>query len=223
MIATIAGSGPSGYLQGGVGGDGGLATSALLNEPSDVARDGSGNLYICDFNGRIRKVSASTGMITTIAGTGVLGYSGDGGPATSAMLGLQVNIALDSRGNIYVADQLNNRVRKISGATGIITTIAGTGALTDSGDGGPAVNAAVRWPAGITLDSAGNLYFTNYLDRVRRITAATGVISTVAGQSGNSFDGGGGDNGPALAAHFYDPTSTAVDRLAGVYKIRLAS
>jgi sugar lactone lactonase YvrE len=196
-ISTIAGGGAAG----------------TLNNPTSVAVDIAGNVYFCDWSGSIRKIWALDGAITTVAGTGMLGYSGDGGQATSAMLG-KGNIAIDNRGNIYIADADNNRIRRVEVSTGIITTIAGTGSSIDSGDGGPAINAGVSRPSGIAVDSAGNVYFGSGWDRVRKVTADTGAISTVAGQFGTSFSG---DKGPAVDAHFWDPIPGAVDGVGDIY------
>jgi trimeric autotransporter adhesin len=182
---------------------GGGAAGTSLNNPTSVAVDIAGNVYVGDWSGFIRKIWALDGVITTVADTGILGYSGDGEQATSAMLGKASGIAIDNRGNIYIADADNNRIRRIEVSTGIITTIAGTGSSIDSGDGGPAINAGVSRPSGIALDSAGNIYFGSGWDRVRKVAADTGAISTVAGQFGTSFSG---DKGLAIGAHFWDPT-----------------
>ena len=137
-ITTIAGSGPRGFS-----GDGGPATAARLNSPADVAVDGSGNLYIADTgNDRIRKVDTS-GTITTIAGSGASGFSGDGGPATAARLNSPADVAVDGSGNLYIADTGNDRIRKVD-TSGTITTIAGSGASGFSGDGGPATAARLN-------------------------------------------------------------------------------
>jgi hypothetical protein len=193
---------------------GGSAATAFLHNPTAVAVDLAGNVYFGDWNGFIRKVWARDGAITIFAGTGVLGYSGDGGQATSAMLGKPASIALDAAGNLYLADGDNNRIRRVSVSTGIITAVAGTGSAIDSGDGGSALNAGVSRPTGITINSAGDLYFSSGWSRVRKLTASTGMIETVAGQVGTSF---GGDNGPAVEALFWDPVPSAVDRMGNVY------
>src|SRR5216683_6989439 len=134
VITTAVGTGDKGFA-----GDGGPANSALLNGPFDVAFDAAGNLYFSDtFNNRIRRVDAKTGVINTVAGNGDKGYSGDGGPATDAALNEPYGIVLDRAGNIFTADRLNRRVRRIDAAAGIITTAAGTGVAAYSGDGGPA-------------------------------------------------------------------------------------
>jgi sugar lactone lactonase YvrE len=179
-----------------------------------VAVDIAGNVYVGDWSGFIRKIWVLDGVITIVAGTGILGYSGDGGQATSAMTGRASSIAIDNAGNIYITDADNNRIRRVEVSTGIITTIAGTGASANSGDGGPAIYAGVSLPSGIAVDSAGNVYFGSGWDRVRKVAADTGAISTVAGQLGTSFSG---DNGPAIEAHFWDPVPGAVDVAGDIY------
>ena len=142
----------------GISGDGGQATSAQLNNPVGVAVDAQGSLYIADYaNNRVRKVSG--GIITTVAGTGTAGYSGDGGQATSAQLNFPVGVAVDAQGSLYIADSGNYRVRKVSG--GIITTVAGTGTAGYSGDGGQATSAQLNVPFGVAVDAQGNLYIAD--------------------------------------------------------------
>ena len=145
------------YIITNVAGDVNIAaTSASLNYPSGVALDSSGNVYIADrSNERIRKVAVSTGIITTIAGTGYYGSYGDGGAATSASLNYPYGVALDSSGNVYIADSWNERIRKVAVSTGIITTIAGTGSYGSSGDGGDATSASLYSPSGVALDKEG--------------------------------------------------------------------
>src|SRR6202011_2399609 len=135
--------------------------------------DSVGTLYITDYNGcRIRKVNAATGVITTVAGNGTVGYSGDGGPATNAEFQYPGGVGIDSAGNLYIADQRNNRIRKVSAATGIITTVAGSGTQGFSGDGGPATSAALYYPGTIAIDSADNLYFSDqFNNRIRKVDA----------------------------------------------------
>jgi sugar lactone lactonase YvrE len=153
-ITTIAGNGKKGYS-----GDGGKATSARLGPTFGVAADSAGNLYIADSqNHRIRKVTPA-GVITTIAGNGIGGYDGDGGPAALAQISWPYGIAVDSSDN-YIADTQNHRIRKVT-PDGIITTVAGTGNEGYDGDGGPATSAQLRWPEGIAVDSAGNLYIAD--------------------------------------------------------------
>src|SRR5438093_4862303 len=140
-INTVAGGGP---------GDGGDATIAHLNSPAGVAVDSSGNLYIADLgNERIRKIAAATGIITTVAGNGVLGFAGDGSAATSASLSVPVGVAVDAGGNLYIADHSNNRIRKVTPGTGIITTVAGNGSPSFAGDGGAATSASIFSPEGV--------------------------------------------------------------------------
>ncbi|MBI6545553.1 MAG: hypothetical protein HY692_02090, partial [Cyanobacteria bacterium NC_groundwater_1444_Ag_S-0.65um_54_12] len=165
IITTVAGDGIDGYS-----GDGGAATSAQLWFPYDVAVDGAGNLYIADtYNNVIRKV-ATNGIISTVAGTGNWGYSGDGGAASDAQLDTPYGLTVDNAGIIYIADTWNNRIRKVDLA-GTITTIAGSGNRGFAGDGGPAINAWLDTPQGIAIDNnTGYIYFADlYNDRVRRV------------------------------------------------------
>jgi trimeric autotransporter adhesin len=210
-LAVVAGTGA-----GGFGGDGGPATSASLNFPEGVAVDAQGNLFIADtFNSRIRRVDAATGIITTVAGNGQSGYSGDGGPATSASLAAPTGLALDAQGNMFIADNLNNRIRRVDVATGTITTVAGNGQPGYSGDGGPATSASLAAPGGVALDAQGNLFIADAGNaRVRRVDAATGTITTVAG---NGQPGDGGDGGPATSAHFIQPEGVVVDAQGNLF------
>jgi sugar lactone lactonase YvrE len=171
IITTVAGNGERGF-----GGDGGPATSALLHTPSGVAVDAAGNLFIAELNNRrVRRVDAVTGVITTVAGTGEEGFRGDGGPATDAVLHSPVAVAIDSRGNLLIADQLKVRVRRVDALTGIITTVAGSGGLGFIGDGGPATKALLDLPSGVALDREGNLFIADWgYSRVRRVDALTG-------------------------------------------------
>ncbi|MGD0868295.1 MAG: hypothetical protein ABSB88_01995 [Bryobacteraceae bacterium] len=192
----------AGTCRPGYSGDGGPATSAQIFNPSGVATDSSGNLCIAETYpySRVRRVSPS-GVISTVAGTGALlaSSTGDGGPATSASLDFggpviqPAGLAVDSAGNIYTAEAGGNRVRKISSATGIITTVAGNGHFGYSGDGGPATSAELNSPVGVAVDSAGNLYIADQRNlRVRKVSTA-GVITTVAGNgtTTSSSDVGG--------------------------------
>ncbi|MBI3603329.1 MAG: SMP-30/gluconolactonase/LRE family protein [Nitrospirae bacterium] len=168
-------------------GDGGAAVQATLNFPTAVALDAKGHLYIADtMNHRVRRVDASTGVITTIVGTGQHRYSGDGGPAVSASLNEPSALVVDpQRGCLYIADQSNNRVRKVDQATGIITTVAGTGQAAYTGDGLPATEAALAGPSGLALDPDGRLYIADTFNgRIRMVDMDTGLISTVAGDGG---------------------------------------
>lgn len=177
-----------------------------LNYPTSIAVDSSNNVFVADWSGYIRKVWADNGAVTIVGGIGVLGYSGDGGLATNAMLGKAIALAFDAAGNIYIADGDNNRIRRIDAATGIITTVAGTGAKTDSGDGGPAIDAGLAMPVGVVVDRAGDIYIGSW-SKVRKIYATAGTIETIAGKLTTSF---GGDGGPAIDALFWHPNPSAI-------------
>jgi hypothetical protein len=208
IITTVAGGASPGFA-----GDGGPATGASLNFPVGITLDASGNLYIGDQNnGRIRKVYAGTGIITTLAGNGSLAFAGDDGPATSASLNHPGGLALDASGNLYIADQDNFRVRRVAAATGIITTVAGNGNVS-AGDGGPATNAGLV-PRGVALDASGNLYVVDAVSRIRKVNTATGIITTVAGIGVHGFTG---DGGPATSASFNDPQRIALDASGNLY------
>ena len=201
-IQTVAGNGSRGFS-----GDGNAATLATLNEPLSLAFDALGNFYFADFgNNRIRKVTV-VGQITTVAGSNTPKVLGDDGPAFAAGLLAPSGIVLDAAGNLYIADTFHNRVRKVA-VNGTITTIAGTGDLGYTGDGGPATAAVLALPTAVTVDGAGNVFFTDALNgRVRRVSAA-GVITTVGGNGGLGFSG---DGGPALGAQLGFLASIAVD------------
>jgi sugar lactone lactonase YvrE len=164
IITTVAGNGTYGYS-----GNGGAATSAELYDPSSVAVDSSGNIFIADSNNHsIRKVSTS-GIITTVAGNGTYGYSGDSGAATSAELYDPSGVAVDSSGNIYIADVSNQRVRKVD-TSGIITTVAGNGTYGYSGDSGAATSAELNGPYGVAVDSSGNIFIADLNNnRIRKV------------------------------------------------------
>jgi len=211
-ISTVAGTGTSGYS-----GDGGAATSAGLTHLFGLAFDTAGNYYLADGNdGRVRKVNIATGIITTVAGTGTLGYSGDGGDALLAKLNHPTDIALDDTGNIYVSDDVDHCVRKITIATNIITTIAGTGTAGYSGDGGASNLAKINHPYGVTVDDSNNIYIPDYYNHcIRKITASTGIITTVAGTPLDS--GYSGDGAAATAAELFNPTDVAFDASHNMY------
>ncbi|MFI5141138.1 MAG: gliding motility-associated C-terminal domain-containing protein [Bacteroidia bacterium] len=203
IINTVVGNGIAGSF-----GDGGQATAAELNGPQYAALDASGNLFIADVgNNKIRKVN-TMGIISTIAGTGMRGYSGDGGPATAARLNGPDGVTFDTQGNLYIADYSNNRIRLINTA-GIISTIVGTGAAGFSGDGGPATAAQLNGPNdGIVFDALGNFYIPDALNnRIRKVNTLC-IISTIAGTGVAGFSG---DGGPALAAELHYPGGVALD------------
>ena len=222
IISTVAGSGATGLNNGSFSGDGGPATVATLNTygfPESVTVDASGNLYIADSaNNRIRKVTAGSGMISTVAGSGTIGlrmgsFSGDGGPATAATLDNPRGVAVDASGNLYVADNRNNRVRKVAAGNGIISTVAGNGSQVFSGDGGPATATGLRAPFGVAPDASGSLYVVDYNNRIRKVAAGSGVISTVAGNGFTYALDGGAATGAALDG----PEDVAFDAARNLY------
>jgi sugar lactone lactonase YvrE len=191
IITTVAGNGTGTYA-----GDGGAATNASLYYPTGLALDGKGNLFIADyFNNVIRKVDAN-GIITTVAGTNSAGFSGDGGPATNAMFSDPRAVAVDARGNLFIADLGNERVRKVD-TNGIVTTYAGTNAYGFGGDGGPATNAILWGPAGVTVDTNGALFISDSSNNRIRKVDTNGIITTVAGTNTAGYFG---DGGPATNA-----------------------
>ncbi len=230
IISTVAGTGST---SGGYNGDNMQATSATLNCPYDVVLDSYGNLYISDRNNyRIRKVTISTGLITTVVGTGTASSTGDGSAATSATIKGSCNCRFDSAGNLYITECDGNRVRKVMTVTteiptvspsiaptyypslsphsiSIITTIAGTGASSYSGDGGQATSATINEPRGIVLDASGNVYFIErYNNVLRKITVSTGIISTIAGTGASGYSG---DGGAASSSTLYIPNGLGID------------
>jgi hypothetical protein len=211
IINTVCGNGISGYT-----GDGGPALNASLNGAPNVNLDKDGNIYICDAgNNVIRMVNARTGIITTVAGNGIEGYSGDGGLATQASLDLPFHIAIDDHGNLLISDLLNNRIRKVAKATGIITTIAGTGVQGYNGDGNNALVTNLTIPMGIALDNHGDLIISDETGlRLRKLNMKTSIITTIAGSSNRGF---GGDGGPATQATFNFIWNIAVDHQNNIY------
>jgi uncharacterized protein (TIGR03437 family) len=207
-VATVAGNGTAGYS-----GDGGLANTAKLNDPLDVVADLTGNLFIADaFNYRIRKVTPA-GTITTFAGNGSTGSSGDGGSAANALLNLPEGVALDSTGNVFIAESLGNRIRKVA-VDGTITTVAGNGVGGYSGDGGPAVNAQLNSPKGVAVDATGALYIADRNNwRIRKV-APNGTITTVAGTGVSGYSG---DGGPAANAQLFVVQAVAVDASGNIF------
>ncbi len=208
IIAAFAGNGSYGSS-----GDGGPAMSAQLHHPTGVAGDAIGNLYIADkLNNRIRKV-APDGSIATIAGDGPSGQSGDNGPAVDGRLHSPQGVASDGDGNLYIADTLNNRIRKISPG-GTITTVAGTGTAGYFGDGGQATNAQLAAPCGVAIDAAGNLYIADSSNNRIRLVSRTGIIATIAGTGAKGYSG---DGGPATRAPLNNPWGIAVDAAGNIY------
>ena len=210
IITTVAGQYP------GYSGNGGPAIAARLNWPAGIALDSAGDLFIADSsNNVIREVDHATGVITTVAGNGRGGYSGDGGPATAAELHDPTGVAVDAAGDLFIADSLDSRIREVNHATGVITTVAGCGVWAYGGDGGPATAAYLEGPYGVALDAAGDLFIADTDNNaIREVDHATGMITTVAG---NGRGGYSGDDGPATAAELGDPTGVAVDAAGDVF------
>ena len=209
IITTIAGTGVAGY-----NGDGITADTAQLNTPHVVVFDAVGNLYITDEgNSRIRKIN-TTGIITTIAGTGVAGYTGDNGPAINAEINFPYGIVVDDTGNIYFDDYMEDVVRKID-TLGIITTVAGRSTPGPIGDNGPADSAKLLSPAGLAIDNSGNLYIADVdHNRIRKVVMTTSIITTVAG---SNLGGYAGDNGLATFAKLFVPTGITIDGSNNLY------
>ena len=173
MITPFAGNHIAAYL-----GDGGPALSASLNNPWNIAVSAGGNIYIADQNNHAIRVVAPGGNISTIAGNGTQGFSGDGGAASGAILNSPAGVAVDPAGNVYIADSGNNRVRKINAASGVITTIVGNATETFSGDGGPANQAGLYGPYALVIDGAGDLYLADvFHNRIRMITSNAATLT----------------------------------------------
>ncbi len=228
LLVAFVSSVASGYAQmvttvlagnccgGGYGGDGGPATSGAVyfSDPFGFCIDSAGDIFIADAgNYRIRKVNRASGIITTIAGDGDWGYYGDGGPGPVAKIGGVYGIAADRAGNCYIADADNYRLRRIDNATGVITTVAGTGSSGFSGDGGTAASAGFDGVGNLFIDTADNIYICDYY-RIRKIDAATGIINTIAGGSSSGFSG---DGGPATSALLNYPYAITGDKMGNIY------
>jgi trimeric autotransporter adhesin len=207
-ITTIAGNGNAAFT-----GDGAAATAASFNQPVAVAIDGSGNIFVVDqLNNAVRKIT-SAGVISTIAGTGTAGYNGDNIAASTAQLYFPTGVAVDANGNIYIADLANNRIREITAASGLITTVVGTGVAGYAGDSGAATAAQLSAPSGVALSKSGDLYIVDQGNNVvRKVTS--GTISTVAG---TGAPGNTGDGGKATAALLSNPYGIAVDSTGNFY------
>jgi hypothetical protein len=213
IINTFAGGG------GFVNTDGVLAANSTLLGPTDVFSDSNGNIFIADqSHNKVRRVAAETGIITTVAGTGSLGFSGEGGPATSAQLNSPSAVAIDSNGNLFISDQGNAVIREVTFGTGTITIITGTaGSSGFTGDGGPATSAQLGSSVGIALDPAGNLYVADTSNNaVREVFASTGIINTIAGDN-TGGRGSSGNGGLATSALMFFPNFPAYDGFGNLY------
>ena len=208
IISTIAGNGLSAYT-----GDGGDATAAQINSPYGICTDHSGNVYFADCNNSCIRMISTAGIINTVAGSGMGGFSGDGGVATNAQLSQPTDVTVDDAGNIYIADFGNNCVRKVVVGTGRIGTIAGNGTAAFGGDGGPATIAELQKPAGVVVDSLGNLYIADFSNfRIRKVNTL-GVISTIAGTSVAGYNG---DGASATSSQLNYPCDLAIDNTGGL-------
>ncbi|MBS1599498.1 MAG: hypothetical protein JST75_14830 [Bacteroidetes bacterium] len=209
IMSTVAGSDTHGYS-----GDGGPVKNALFGGIQNVYVDSRGNIFIADLDNQvIRKVDARNGIVTTVAGNGQNGFSGDGGPANQASLSNAFHVVADEDGNLYISDLSNNRIRRVDHATGIIKTIAGTGDAGFNGDG-PALSRQLMGPFGIKLDKKGNLVFSDQFGLcIRRLDLRTGKLTTIAGN--NLSRGFSGDGGPATQAAFNFIWHVAVDEQSG--------
>jgi sugar lactone lactonase YvrE len=204
LVSTAIADDLAGTGRPGFSGDGGPAEKSEINQPFDLAFNAAGHLFFADTgNHRVRRIDGRSGVVTTVAGSGEKGFSGDGGPATSASLDEPYGVALDTDGNLYFADRLNRRVRRVDATTGVISTVAGDGSDASSGDGGPGVRAGIVEPNDVALDGRGRLYIADVSGhRVRVLDLSTGIISTFAG------DGRGrhaGDGKPAKDASLSGP------------------
>jgi len=209
-ITTVCGTTAGGYF-----GDNGPATLAHLETPGGVWANTAGDLFIPDYgNSRVRRVQASTGIITTIAGDGTFGYGGDNNLAVNAQLRYPTAVCTDASGNVYIADYGNHCIRKIDAITGIITTICGNGTLGYTGDNGPAVNAQLSYPNSIFVDAANNIFISDNGNNVIRMIKADGVIHTIVGTGVHGYSG---DNGPAILAKINGPTAVFEDGTGNLY------
>ena len=211
IIYTIAGNGGDQFL-----GDGGPAIDAEFDDLRYMAFSPAGDLYVSDYDHhRVRKINMQTGIVTTFAGDGGFTFNGDGVPATSSSLLTPAGLAFTANGDRVIADNEMNRIRKVAAGTNIISTICGNGTGTNTGDGGPAVDATINQPEGICIDSAGNIYIAvPENDIVRKIDAVTGIITTIAG---TGIGGYSGDGGQATLAQLSGPCDVACDKYNNLY------
>jgi cytochrome c peroxidase/sugar lactone lactonase YvrE len=213
LISTVAGQG---FFRSD--GDGGLAIDANMNGPYALKRDAAGNLFVSDyFSGRIRRIAADSGIITTVAGNGIHANQGDGGPAPKAAIDVPLDIAVDPAGNIYLSDWHRSVIRKVAAKTGRITTIAGSRRLKRgyNGDNRPATSARLNQPLGLATDMDGNLFIADFANhRIRKVDARSRSITTVAGNGEKGFSG---DGGPATAARLRNPYNLTVDATGNLY------
>jgi len=209
-IFTHAGTGTMGYS-----GDGGPATAAQFQDPTGVAMDAAGNIYVAEeYNNVIRRIDAATGIITTVCGTGVGGFSGDGGPAIAAQLSQPADVCVDRDGNIYISDKGNQRIRRVDGTTGTITTYAGAGVAGFNNNDIPATGATLSYPAGICADTAGNIYIADNGNNMVRRIGTDGIIRLVAGTGAADYNG---NHIPASTASLAGPTDVYVSRRDNIY------
>ena len=205
IITRICGTGEPGYA-----GDGGPALDAVINQPYGLAVDGNGDIYFAQrFDPAVRKIDGQTGSVSTVAGTGEFGYSGDGGPGNGAMLKEPNDLFLDGRGGLLIADIQDQRIRRVALATGIITTFAGTGEKSREGDGKPATEACLMGPRAVCMDRQGNVYVAEREGNGVRRISPDGILTTIAGAE--AVSGYSGDGGPALAATWGAPKAMRCD------------
>ena len=212
IVTTVAGNGTKGYS-----GDGGAATNAQFNEPYAVVVDEGGNLFIVDrLNACVRRIDGKTRAVTTVAGTGAAGYSGDGGPGAQAQLREPNDCCLDRKGGLLIADVRDNRIRRLDLKSGVITTFAGTGARKREGDGGPAAQASLNGARAVCVDGKGNTYICEREGNAIRRVDARGIITAYAGTGTKGYTG---DGGSALAATFNGPKAIRCDRDGNVFVV----